>query len=194
MKFDTRTRSFGLLALASAVALGACAPEAEDTAELDSDFDEETEMASATDAESADDVTMERTGETMTLTVNESAPYGEFVATMDGRPVYLFTADAHGESSACYDGCAEAWPPVTGEIEAGEGIDEALIGTISREDGTLQATYNGWPLYEFARDERNAAPQGQDVRSFGGEWYLVTPEGTEIHSTDRETEKETHSG
>ncbi|MFG6581432.1 hypothetical protein ACGYK1_18770 [Sulfitobacter sp. 1A13191] len=49
-------------------------------------------------------------------------------------------------------------------------------------DGQKVVTYHGWPLYYFTRDEDADAPQGQDVESFGGEWYLITPEGEKVHA------------
>ena len=45
--------------------------------------------------------------------------------------------------------CAVNWPPliVEGKPTAGEGVNADLLGTVERTDGTMQATYNGWPLY-----------------------------------------------
>jgi len=45
------------------------------------------------------------------LRVETSEAYGEYVADSKGRALYLFTDDER-ETSACYDTCAEAWPPV----------------------------------------------------------------------------------
>ena len=54
--------------------------------------------------------------------------------------------------------CAAAWPPVqvTGTPTAGNGANAALVATTSRSDGTKQVTYNGHPLYFFARDGDSA--------------------------------------
>jgi len=48
--------------------------------------------------------------------------------------------------------------------------------------GAESCDYHGWPLYYFTRDEDADAPQGQDVESFGGEWYLITPDGEKVHA------------
>jgi len=56
-----------------------------------------------------------------------------------------------------------------------------MLGTMDY-DGQKVVTYHGWPLYYFTRDEDADAPQGQDVESFGGEWYLITPEGEKVHA------------
>lgn len=200
---DTRRRNAKrswLLALAVAFAIpAACAPEADDTVE--GDFDTGEQMAETSReaerpagerpmAERGDDAAMaEAEGETtVQLTIRQSDQYGAFVVRGEGTPLYLFTADTRGEASACYDACADAWPPVTGFATAGANLDADLLGTITRRDGSVQATYNGWPLYEFARDS-GSQPTGQDMEGFGGEWYLVSPEGEEVHAG---SESETH--
>lgn len=167
-----------LLAVALAFVIPACAPEADETAEGDLDIGEQM-AETETDVEPmTDDVASEAS---VQLTLQQSDTYGAYIARADGRPLYLFTADQQGEASACYDACADAWPPVTGDAAADAGLDASLIGTITRDDGSLQATYNGWPLYEFARDS-GTEPTGQDIESFGGEWYLVSAEGEEVHA------------
>ena len=57
------------------------------------------------------------------------------------------------------------------------GADAAMLGTITREDGTMQATYNGWPLYYFSGD---AAPGNISGQGMEGLWFLVCATGTAI--------------
>jgi len=167
-----------ILALGIALLLPACAPETDEP--IDGDFDTGEPMAETeTDDAAYGDPLTDEAG--VQLAIQESDTYGEYIVGTDGRPLYLFTADTQGESSACYDACAEAWPPVNGAAAAAAGLDASLVGTITRADGSIQATYNGWPLYEFARDI-GTEPTGQDIESFGGEWYLVGPEGEEVHA------------
>ncbi len=113
--------------------------------------------------------------------VSES-PYGSYLVDHGGRPLYIFTSDTeHG--STCYGSCARAWPPVTTEdmpVTAARAVDGGRLGTFKRQNGARQVTYAGHPLYYYARDERGATPMGQDIRSFGGEWYLLSPEGEVI--------------
>jgi predicted lipoprotein with Yx(FWY)xxD motif len=120
------------------------------------------------------------------LQVAESPRYGAYLTDANGYSLYLFTADEQGRdgraaASACYEDCAQAWPPVlaTGALPAvsGEEIDHALLGITERQDGLKQVTYNGWPLYTFVKDQEPGQVAGQDVKSFGGEWYLITPAG-----------------
>ena len=77
-------------------------------------------------------------GSTSTLQVAETS-LGEVVTDGDGMTLYLFTQDQEG-SSACEGDCLTAWPPFEGEAAAGEGVDESLLGTIERSDGSTQAT------------------------------------------------------
>ncbi len=100
---------------------------------------------------------------------------GVILAGEEGRTVYLFTNDS-GPESTCYDTCQERWPPllVTGDPEAGEGVDQALLGTSARRDGSSQVTYNGHPLYYFSGDEAAGDTNGQGV---GGVGFAVTAEG-----------------
>lgn len=121
--------------------------------------------------------------ESEVLTVSEHETYGEYLTDPEGRALYLFTDDTEVGASSCYEACAEAWPPyVMGDVPkdyivAGEGADTALIDTIGRDDGITQVTYNGQPLYYFAKDENPGDVNGQGA---GDKWYLVSPSGETI--------------
>lgn len=124
--------------------------------------------------------------EAVTVTVAESEEYGQYLADGDGRALYLFTADTQGDGDAtaevsCSEACLDAWPPLytKGEPQAGEQIDTSMLGTVQHEGRTM-VTYNGWPLYYFVRDQGPGQTAGQDVHSFGGGWYLVSPGGEQI--------------
>jgi predicted lipoprotein with Yx(FWY)xxD motif len=180
----TRATRPWLLAAALAFVIPACAPDTDETAEGDFDAgDPMAETERELDRETyGEPLPGEVEGEaSVQLTVQQSDTHGEYIASAEGRPLYVFTADQQGEASACYDECVEAWPPVSGSAMAGTGLDTSLLGTITREDGSLQATYNGWPLYEFARDSGDQ-PSGHNIESFGGEWYLISPDGEEVHA------------
>ena len=67
-------------------------------------------------------------------------------------------------------------PPVltgTGDIQL-HGVDQSLVGTVNRPDGSKQVTLNGWPLYRDAEDTVPGNAKGQDK---GGAWFAVTPQG-----------------
>lgn len=109
---------------------------------------------------------------------------GKVLVGSGGRTLYLFEADKTG-TSTCSGTCAAAWPPlrVTGAPHAGSGVSQALLGTITRPDGTMQVTYNGHPLYYFRADTSAGAARGQGITAFGAEWYVVGASGSKIDTS-----------
>ncbi len=92
----------------------------------------------------------------------------------------------------CTGECLEAWPPLT--IEAGTeptvnvALDPELVGTTELEDGTVQVTYAGWPLYYFSEDEEAGDLNGMGIEAFGGTWYMVSSNnGALLQSPDAVT-------
>ena len=65
----------------------------------------------------------------------------------------------------------------------GSGVNQALLGTIKRPDGTLQVTYNGHPLYCFTGDSGAGAAHGQESKAFGAGWYVVSASGSKIDTS-----------
>jgi predicted lipoprotein with Yx(FWY)xxD motif len=96
------------------------------------------------------------------------------VAGENGMTVYIFTKDVKDSgTSACGAGCIDKWPALSVAAGAtpsgGDGVSGKLA-TITRDDGTLQVTYNGLPLYFFANDK---APG--DANGVYENWEAVTP-------------------
>jgi predicted lipoprotein with Yx(FWY)xxD motif len=88
-----------------------------------------------------------------------------------GLTLYWFAPDTPTKS-ACYGGCAAYWPPVTGTPSAGPGVTGTL-GTITRTDGTKQATYDGHPLYTYVADSAPGTARGNNINLNGGLWHDV---------------------
>ena len=103
---------------------------------------------------------------------------GQILVDAEGRALYRFEQDGSGEST-CYDQCEQNWPALEtdGEPQAGDGADQALLGTTERRDGTMQVTYADRPLYYFAGDQGPGDVKGQGI---GGVWFLVAPDGSAI--------------
>ncbi len=89
----------------------------------------------------------------------------------NGLTLYWFAPDT-ANKSACYGSCAAYWPPVTGTPTAGPGVTGTL-GTISRTDGTKQATYDGHPLYTYIGDNAPGTASGNNINLNGGLWHDV---------------------
>lgn len=94
------------------------------------------------------------------IKVMATSEFGNVLVNQKEQAIYFFASDM-GDESACTGGCADAWPPVIGEVadlDLASNLNEDYFGTITREDGQVQLTYKGWPLYYFAPEgEREAA-------------------------------------
>ena len=88
-----------------------------------------------------------------------------------GLTLYSFAPDT-STKSACYGSCAAYWPPVAGTPSAGPGVTGTL-GTITRTDGTKQATYDGHPLYTYIADSAPGSASGNNINLNGGLWHDV---------------------
>jgi predicted lipoprotein with Yx(FWY)xxD motif len=106
--------------------------------------------------------------------------FGDVLFDGDDQAIYYFDKES-GSKSECYGACAEAWPPVLtkGEPKAATGVQQRLLGTTQREDGTTQVTYDGHPLYLYAHEGPNQVTC-HDVSEFGGLWLAVQPNGQEV--------------
>ncbi len=115
-----------------------------------------------------------------TVDLGKNDALGSFLVDDKGMTLYLFTKDTPNTSN-CYGKCAAAWPPLltNGKTVASSGVDASKLGTTTRTDGSTQVTYNGWPLYYFAKDKAPGDVNGQDV---GSVWFVVSPSGDKIES------------
>jgi predicted lipoprotein with Yx(FWY)xxD motif len=104
---------------------------------------------------------------------------GTVLVDAKGTTLYMFDPDKQG-TSVCDADCLHAWPVVQGPAEAGQGVDDSLLGTADATDGTTMATYNGWPLYYFVQDDSPGDVTGQAVN---GVWWVLSPEGRPIRHT-----------
>ena len=83
-----------------------------------------------------------------------------------GLTLYSFAPDTM-TTSKCNGTCAQLWPPVSGPATAGPGVTGRL-GAITRADGTIQATYNGHPLYTYVADTAPGQATGNGLNVSGG--------------------------
>jgi predicted lipoprotein with Yx(FWY)xxD motif len=92
-----------------------------------------------------------------------------------GFTLYWFAPDT-STASKCTGSCATYWPPVPAPAAAGSGVS-GKVGSITRPDGTKQATYNGHPLYTYAGDTAPGQNKGNGLNVSGGLWYDVPVSG-----------------
>jgi predicted lipoprotein with Yx(FWY)xxD motif len=62
-------------------------------------------------------------------------------------------------------------------VTAGSGVTGTL-GTITRSGGSLQATYDGHPLYTYAGDTAPGQAKGNGLNASGGVWHEMTASGS----------------
>ena len=92
-----------------------------------------------------------------------------------GFTLYSFAPDTATKSN-CNGACATYWPPVQGPAAAGPGVT-GTITTITRSDGSMQAAYDGHPLYTYVADTAPGQAKGNGLSLSGGVWHEVTAAG-----------------
>jgi predicted lipoprotein with Yx(FWY)xxD motif len=98
-----------------------------------------------------------------------------------GFTLYWFAPDTP-TTSKCNGSCATYWPPVKGPATAGAGVTGKLA-TIKRADGSVQATYNGHPLYTYVADTAPGQAKGNGLNLSGGVWHEITASGAAAAAT-----------
>ena len=115
-------------------------------------------------------------GEAYAVASVQDAKFGSYLTGEDGKTLYIFTKDTGG-ASACTGACATKWPPfilAAGDtIKGGDGVT-GTFATIKRDDGSMQVTYKGAPIYYFASDTKAGDVTGQGV---GGVWFVAATAG-----------------
>ncbi|MFC5179362.1 hypothetical protein [Nocardioides taihuensis] len=111
------------------------------------------------------------------MVVAAVSDFGPVLFDGTGQAIYVFDVEKTSQPR-CYGSCAVAWPPVLtdGAPLAGDRVEEALLGTTRRSDGTTQVTYDGHPLYFYAHEGKDEV-KCHDVFLNGGTWYAVQPDG-----------------
>ena len=97
------------------------------------------------------------------------------LADANGHTLYWFAPDTAARS-ACYGSCAAYWPPVKGPATAGPGVTGRL-SVLTRSDGSVQAAYDGHPLYTYIGDSAPGQANGNGLNLNGGLWHEVTASG-----------------
>jgi predicted lipoprotein with Yx(FWY)xxD motif len=106
-----------------------------------------------------------------------SGDLGTYLVGPDGRTLYYFMKDVTPAVSACSGDCLTSWPPLLVEegytLVAGDGVTGPLAAA-TQADGSVQATYDGRPLYYFAGDTAAGQTNGQGI---GGVWFVADVSG-----------------
>ena len=106
------------------------------------------------------------------IKLSEKDGVGKFLTDSNGMTLYIFKKDSPGKS-VCAGPCIEKWPPYSREkMEVPKGVSAGDFGIITREDGKIQATYKGRPLYYYVGDKASGDVHGQGL---GNVWFVANP-------------------
>jgi predicted lipoprotein with Yx(FWY)xxD motif len=159
---------------AVALALSACGSSASSSASSAAS----APAAGASNAASSAPASASASGGTLSMTtINGTA----VVTNASGKTLYWFVPDT-STTSKCTGACATYWPPVVGPVTAGSGVT-GTVGVITRPDGTMQATYDGHPLYTYVGDSAAGQAKGNGLNISGGVWYEMTVSGAKPATT-----------
>jgi predicted lipoprotein with Yx(FWY)xxD motif len=107
-------------------------------------------------------------GAPVSIGTTTTAHFGTILVGKSGMPLYTRAGDS-AAMSTCTGDCATAWPPLTvpngQQAVGGPGVD-GTFGTLTRPDGTLQATYDDRPLYFSLGDKSSGDVSGNGVDGF----------------------------
>ncbi|HWU43225.1 MAG TPA: hypothetical protein VN132_07305 [Bdellovibrio sp.] len=100
------------------------------------------------------------------VTTRDLEDGSELLTDVEGMTLYTFDPDAGG-NSACYNGCAKAWPPLVVAADKAQLLKGDFSGT-QRKDGTIQVRFDGKPLYTYIGDSQPGDVNGDGVQ---GVWH-----------------------
>ncbi len=106
------------------------------------------------------------------VTVMKDMNGASYLADSKGMALYTFKNDKPG-TSTCTGGCAANWPAFyAGKAMLPKGLDAKDFGSIKREDGKMQTTFRGMPLYYFVGDKKKGQLDGRGVMDL---WFTADP-------------------
>jgi predicted lipoprotein with Yx(FWY)xxD motif len=111
------------------------------------------------------------------LSTTKNATLGTVVTDGAGLTLYRYGKDKNiPPTSNCINACATTWPPADAVSDTQvKGVDQNLVGSAQRPDGTKQLTIGGWPMYHYSGDKTAGEANGQKK---GGVWYASAPDGS----------------
>jgi len=109
---------------------------------------------------------------TVMVGTNKDKAGGNYLVDGMGNALYYYTKDSVG-MSACSGNCIKNWPAFSASsLVLPSALNAADFSTITRDDGTKQVAFKGYPLYYWVNDKARGDVTGQGV---GSVWYVVDP-------------------
>ncbi len=113
--------------------------------------------------------------------ISNNNQFGDFLvggqgSSQPGFTLYTFANDNGGPNSVCNGQCAVVWPPlIVDSANDVNGPASLNFGTTTRNDGSIQVTFNNEPLYFYNEDNNPGDTNGHNV---GGVWFVAEVGGT----------------
>lgn len=108
------------------------------------------------------------------LYLGSNTDLGSYLVASNKMTLYTYSNDTPGLST-CTGDCSTKWPPYIVPSSQGLTADSGIsgtLGTFTRDDGTLQLTYNEMPLYFWGQDVNPGDTNGNGV---AGLWSVAKP-------------------
>jgi predicted lipoprotein with Yx(FWY)xxD motif len=105
---------------------------------------------------------------------------GTAVGSIAGIVAYTDSAESSKHFVCTSSSCTATWHPWVTDgvtVKAAAGVQQSLIGSVKRPDGSEQMTYNGHPLYLYAHTQHAVQANAEGA---GGVWYVVGTDGNVI--------------
>ena len=102
------------------------------------------------------------------------------VVVTDGTGDLIYRSDRDGSApstSNCTGDCLATWQPVAADLNNPPvllGVNQDVVGVVSRPDGTNQLTIAGWPIYRHLGTHTDEETQANGT---DGVWFAIGPDG-----------------
>jgi predicted lipoprotein with Yx(FWY)xxD motif len=102
------------------------------------------------------------------------------VVVTDGTGDLIYRSDRDGSApstSNCTGDCLATWQPVAADLNDPPvllGVNQDVVGVVSRADGTNQLTIAGWPIYRHIGTHTDEETQANGT---DGVWFAIGPDG-----------------
>jgi predicted lipoprotein with Yx(FWY)xxD motif len=113
---------------------------------------------------------------------SNSALGKQIVVDAQGRTLYALSPETAHHLLCKSSECLKFWPPLTvrsskTKLLAGAGV-HGHLAILRRNNGVLQVTLGGLPLYRYSGDQAKGDANGQGIHSFGGAWHVLSATGS----------------
>jgi predicted lipoprotein with Yx(FWY)xxD motif len=108
-----------------------------------------------------------------------NANFGEkIVVDTHGRTLYALSPETTRHLLCKSNECLKFWPPLTvrsskTKLKDGTGV-HGHLGILRRTKGMFQVTLGGLPLYRYSGDSTKGTANGENLKSFGGTWHVIS--------------------